>query len=63
MPIVQVSILQGRDKEQIRNLIEGVTAAITTSLDVQPEQVRVLVTELPPSHWGVGGVTKEAQSR
>lgn len=63
MPIVQVSILQGRDKEQIRNLIEGVTAAITTSLDVQPEQVRVLITELPPSHWGVGGVTKEEQSR
>lgn len=63
MPIVQVSILQGRDKEQIRNLIEGVTAAITTSLDVQPEQVRVLVTELPPSHWGVGGVTKEVRSR
>ncbi|MFP3389372.1 4-oxalocrotonate tautomerase [Brevibacillus sp. SIMBA_040] len=63
MPIVQVSILQGRDKEQIRNLIEGVTAAITTSLDVRPEQVRVLVTELPPSHWGVGGVTKVVQSR
>ncbi|KZE54721.1 4-oxalocrotonate tautomerase [Brevibacillus parabrevis] len=62
MPIVQVSILEGRDKEQIRQMIEGITQAIADSLQVKPEQVRVLVTEVPPSHWGAGGVTKE-QSR
>lgn len=63
MPIVQVSILEGREKEQIKQLIEGVTSAITASLEVKPEQVRVLVTEIPLSHWGVGGITKEEQTR
>lgn len=62
MPIVQIHILEGREKQQVAQMIHTVTAAITDSLQVKPEQVRVLVTEMPSSHWGAGGMTKEEQS-
>ncbi|MBE5394861.1 MULTISPECIES: 4-oxalocrotonate tautomerase [Brevibacillus] len=62
MPIVQIQVLEGRDKQQIARLIASVTEAVVASLEVKPEQVRVLVSEVPPTHWGVGGVTKEKQS-
>ncbi|MCC0567334.1 4-oxalocrotonate tautomerase [Brevibacillus borstelensis] len=62
MPIVQIQVLEGRDKQQIARLIASVTEAVVASLEVKPEQVRVLVSEVPPTHWGVGGVTKEEQS-
>ncbi|WP_426984130.1 4-oxalocrotonate tautomerase [Brevibacillus borstelensis] len=61
MPIVQIQVLEGRDKQQIARLIASVTEAVVESLEVKPEQVRVLVSEVPPTHWGVGGVTKEEQ--
>ncbi len=62
MPIVQIQVLEGRDKQQIARLIASVTEAVVASLEIKPEQVRVLVSEVPPTHWGVGGVTKEKQS-
>ncbi|WNF05437.1 4-oxalocrotonate tautomerase [Brevibacillus borstelensis] len=62
MPIVQIQVLEGRDKQQIARLIASVTEAVVASLEVKPEQVRVIVSEVPPTHWGVGGVTKEKQS-
>jgi phenylpyruvate tautomerase PptA (4-oxalocrotonate tautomerase family) len=36
--------------------------AVTTALAVQPAQVRVLLYELPPEHWAVGGQSKAAKS-
>ncbi|MEJ8545814.1 4-oxalocrotonate tautomerase [Brevibacillus borstelensis] len=62
MPIVQIHVLEGRNKQQIARLVANVSEAVAASLEVKPEQVRVLVTEVPPSHWGVGGITKEEQS-
>ncbi|WP_442600778.1 4-oxalocrotonate tautomerase [Paenibacillus sp. KN14-4R] len=59
MPIVQISILEGREKHQVAGLIAEVTDAVVNSLLVKKEQVRVLVTEIPASHWGAGGVTKD----
>ena len=38
-------------------LIRRVTEAVVAALDVQPEQVRVLLAEVPPEHWGIGGTT------
>jgi 4-oxalocrotonate tautomerase len=58
MPIVRIEMLEGRSPERKQALIEQVTAAVVTSLEVKPEQVRVLLYELPPEHWAVGGQTK-----
>ncbi|MBX5466179.1 MAG: 4-oxalocrotonate tautomerase family protein [Firmicutes bacterium] len=56
MPLAQIHILEGRSPEQKRQLMEEVTAAICRTLGAAPETVRVLVYELPKTHWAVGGV-------
>ncbi|HHT7240069.1 MULTISPECIES: 4-oxalocrotonate tautomerase [Bacillus] len=58
MPIIQIQIIEGRRQEQIQNLISGVTEAVAKNLDVDVGRVRVLVNEIPSSHWGVGGRPK-----
>ena len=61
MPIIQIQLLKGREEEQVRGLIQQVTEAAVRSLDVKPEQVRVLITEIADTHWGVGGKTKREE--
>ncbi|HEY6284803.1 MAG TPA: 2-hydroxymuconate tautomerase, partial [Ktedonobacteraceae bacterium] len=61
MPIVRIELLQGRTPAVKNELISRVTDAVVTTLGVDQEQVRVLLYELPPEHWAVGGQTKAAQ--
>jgi 4-oxalocrotonate tautomerase len=56
MPIVHIEILEGRPASKKRALISEVTDAVVRSLEVQPAQVRVLLREVPPEQWAVGGV-------
>ncbi|MEX2416569.1 MAG: 4-oxalocrotonate tautomerase [Paenibacillaceae bacterium] len=56
MPIIQVQILEGRPKEKIIELIQNVTNTVSETLDAPIETIRVLVTEVPKTHWGRGGV-------
>jgi 4-oxalocrotonate tautomerase len=60
MPIIRIELLQGRTPAIKANLIARVTDAVVTTLGVEPEQVRILLYELPPEHWAVGGQTKAA---
>ncbi|ADU51887.1 4-oxalocrotonate tautomerase family enzyme [Thermaerobacter marianensis DSM 12885] len=55
MPIVHIHMLAGRTPERIRELMARVTEAVSTALDVPPERVRVIVSEIPRTHWAVGG--------
>ncbi len=57
MPVVDVSMLAGREPEVVRGLIARLHDAVVEALDVPPEIVKVLVREVPPEHWGSGGVT------
>jgi 4-oxalocrotonate tautomerase len=52
-----VSIREGRPPEAIRTMISAVTAAIAESLDAPPASIRVVVTEVPLTHWATGDVT------
>ena len=63
MPIIAVSLVEGRTEEQLATLIAGLTEAASSSLDVPAATVRVLLNEVPPSHWGVGGVSKLQQAK
>jgi 4-oxalocrotonate tautomerase len=63
MPLVQISIMEGRQPEQIETMIHEVTEAITKSLNAPTESVRVLVTEMPKTHWGIGGKSAKALGR
>jgi 4-oxalocrotonate tautomerase len=55
MPIVNIQILQGRPEEKVKEVIRNVTEIICATLEVPKESVRVIVTEIPKTHWGIGG--------
>ena len=57
MPIVRIDLLEGRSPERKADLLRRVTEAVSTSLDVPPGQVRVLLHELPLEHWAVSGIS------
>lgn len=63
MPIANIQILAGRPAQAKQALIRSVTAAIVESLQVKPESVRVIVQEVPPEHWGIGGVSAKELGR
>ncbi|MDX1369208.1 2-hydroxymuconate tautomerase [Pseudomonas sp.] len=56
MPIAQLYILEGRSDEQKETLIREVSEAMSRSLDAPIERVRVIITEMPKNHFGIGGV-------
>ncbi len=57
MPLVEISLIEGRSPEQLRNLIAAVTSAVEESISVARPNVRVILREVPPTHWAVGDVT------
>jgi 4-oxalocrotonate tautomerase len=57
MPLVQATIMQGRSQEQKEAFFRGVTQVAVETLNVKPEQVRVIVNEVPTSHWAIGGIS------
>ena len=63
MPLVQVSVRQGRPPEKIRTMISAVTAAVADSLDAAPGSIRVIVTEVPLTHWATGDVTLQEKEQ
>jgi len=63
MPLVQVHMLEGRSDEQKRTLIAKVTDAVCESVGAPREAVRVLITEMPKTHWGIGGKSAQELGR
>ncbi|MEV1295720.1 tautomerase family protein [Pseudonocardia sp. NPDC049635] len=57
MPQVAIQVRSGREPESIRRLISAVTEAVVTALDTPASTVRVIVTEVPTTHWANGDVT------
>lgn len=58
MPLVEVTIIEGRPSEKKRALIKEVTDAVVRSIDAPKDAVRVIIREVPAAHWGVGGEPK-----
>ena len=64
MPIISVTIAEGRSIEKKRALIRALTEAVVSAFEVKPEQVRVMLNELPLDHYAIAGVTlSEAAER
>lgn len=57
MPIIQIHMMEGRTAQQKDSMIEAITAAVASTLGVRTEQVRILIDELKPEHFAVGGQT------
>jgi len=57
MPLVEVTLTEGRTAEQIRALIHEVTGAVERAVGAPPASIRVVVREVPATHWAAGDVT------
>jgi 4-oxalocrotonate tautomerase len=63
MPIIQVNLMEGRSDEQKEALIAALTDATVQSLGAPRDSVRVLLNEMPKTHWGIGGKSAKALGR
>ncbi len=57
MPLIEVTLVEGRTVEQLRALIAGLTRAAVEAVGAPVESVRVVVREVPATHWAAGDVT------
>ncbi|MFJ9173581.1 4-oxalocrotonate tautomerase family protein [Streptomyces sp. NPDC102360] len=57
MPQITVTLAEGRTPEQIRTLQHEVHEAVLRSIDTRPEYIRIVVHEVPATHWATGDTT------
>jgi 4-oxalocrotonate tautomerase len=57
MPIIQVNIAEGRTVEQKLAAYAAITDAVVRTLDVRPEQVRILINEVKDENFAIAGQT------
>ena len=56
MPFVRIDLVRGRDKAVLIRLVEEVSRVVADTLDTPIDRVRVMVSEVDPDLWGIGGV-------
>ena len=57
MPIIEVTLVEGREPERLRDLITRLTDAAVEAVDAPRESVRVILREVPATHFAAGDVT------
>ena len=57
MPLVDITLVEGRPPERIRTLIHEVHEAVRRALDAPGAAIRVVVREVPAEHWAAGDQT------
>jgi 4-oxalocrotonate tautomerase len=55
MPLVQVTMVEGRTVEQKHDLIRRLTEAVHEALGTDQSRVRVAIYEVSADDWGIGG--------
>ncbi len=66
MPLVEITLAEGRAPEQLRSLMSAVTEAVHASVGAPVDSIRVVLREIPKTHWAAGGITlaeREAAAR
>lgn len=63
MPIARIQIMEGRSTEQVEAMMQEVTQAIHRSLGAPLDSVRVIVEEVPKTHWSIGGQSAKQLGR
>ena len=59
MPVVVVNMLSGRSDKKKAELMRRVSEAVSGSLEVGLDHVRVILNEVPKSNWSVAGLPIE----
>jgi 4-oxalocrotonate tautomerase len=53
--MITVDMFPGRTTEQKRALVHELTEAMARTCDVKPEAVWVVLREVQPENWAIGG--------
>lgn len=56
MPVIRVTISQGRTVEQKRKLVQVLTKEAARILKTRADAVRILIYEVSKENWGNAGV-------
>ncbi|MBK5151355.1 tautomerase family protein [Burkholderia sp. R-69608] len=59
MPIVHISLIEGRSDEAISACVKAVACTINQTLGAPLHSIRVYATQVPSRHWAVGDQTKD----
>lgn len=55
MPIVNVTMLEGRTEEQKRQLVKAITDALVETCGARSESVTITIVEVPTTNIAVAG--------
>ena len=55
MPLIQVTMVEGRSTEQKHALIRSLSQSMADTLQVPLERIRVAIYEISADEWGIGG--------
>jgi 4-oxalocrotonate tautomerase len=56
MPVIQITMSQGRSVEQKRELVKVLTKETARIMKTQEEKIRILIYEVSKENWGNAGV-------
>ena len=55
MPILTIKLMEGRTQEQKRKLVDSVTRAVSDSVGVPIDRVRIHLLEMEKENYAIGG--------
>lgn len=58
MPIVEITLIEGRSLEAKARLHKEVAEAVHAAVGAPLDAVRVIIREVPAAHFSVGGVAR-----
>jgi len=56
MPVIQITISQGRSVEQKRELVKVLTKETARIMKTEEDKVRILIYEVSKENWGNAGI-------
>ncbi len=59
MPIVQITVVEGRDAEDIKRCVKSVARVVHETLGAPLATIRVTVAQVPSAFWAVGDQTRD----
>ncbi|HUC57567.1 MAG TPA: tautomerase family protein [Streptosporangiaceae bacterium] len=57
MPFVDVTLIEGRSPDKLRALMHALHEAVVSTIDADPVGVRVVIREVPATHWSANDQT------
>lgn len=61
MPVITISLLEGRADDLKEELIGNVTDTVADTLAIERDQVTVILSEMDKRHYAVGGSSVHKQ--